>query len=124
MAEDLLVEFEPRLVTLAIGVLEAEEPDLAQSDGLDHLIEKLLAGRVGLDGELQLRVDRGDADVHGFGHLAGGEGSGGGDGVSRDPERRKGSAGNLSGKSGKDKVFDGDFKGADDAEKIGAGCLP
>lgn len=51
-----LVELEPRGVALGVHVLQAEEPDLPEADGLHHLIEQLFSGGVGLDRELQLRV--------------------------------------------------------------------
>ena len=35
----LLVQLEPRLVVLGVGVLQAEEPDLPQPDGLHNLRE-------------------------------------------------------------------------------------
>ena len=37
LAQNLLVELEPRLVSLAVRVLEAEEPDFSQSDSFHHL---------------------------------------------------------------------------------------
>ena len=64
----LFVELEPGLVVLGVGVLQSEEPDLPEPDGLDDLVEELLARRVGLDGELELGVDRGDAHVHRLRH--------------------------------------------------------
>lgn len=69
LAEDLLVELQPCRVVFRVGVLEAEEPDLPEANGLDHLVEQLLAGRVGLDGELQLRIDCRHADIHWLRHF-------------------------------------------------------
>ena len=66
----LFVELEPGLVVLGVGVLEPEEPDLPEPDGLDDLVEELLARRVRLDGELELGVDRRHAHVHRLRHRA------------------------------------------------------
>lgn len=60
----LLVKLYPSEVSFGVGVLEAKEPDLAEADGLDHLVEQLLAGGRLLDRELQLRVHRRHTDVH------------------------------------------------------------
>lgn len=63
-ATNLLVELDPGEVALRVSVLEAEEPDLAEADGLDHLVEELLSSGRLLDRELQLRVHRRHPDVH------------------------------------------------------------
>ena len=43
LTEDLLVEFEPGLVTLAVGVLQSKEPNLSQSNSFHHLTIKSLS---------------------------------------------------------------------------------
>jgi len=48
--------------------LKAEEPDLPETNCFDDLIKELFASRVGLDGELQLRVDGRDANIHWLRH--------------------------------------------------------
>ena len=40
LAEHLLVELEPGLVTLAVSVLQSEEPNLPQPDSFHHLEKK------------------------------------------------------------------------------------
>lgn len=60
----LLVELDPSKIALIIGVLETEEPHLAQPDRLDDLVEQLLPrGRL-LDRKLQLRVHCRHPHVH------------------------------------------------------------
>lgn len=59
----LFVEFDPGEVALGVSVLQPEEPDLAQANRLDDLVEQLLAGGRLLDGELQLGVHRRDAHI-------------------------------------------------------------
>lgn len=54
----LLVQFDPRQIAARVGVLQPEEPHLAESDRLHHLIEQLLAGGRLLDRKLQLGVHR------------------------------------------------------------------
>lgn len=61
---NLLIELDPGEVALGVGVLQTEEPDLAEADGLHDLVKQLLAGRRLLDRELQLRVHRRHSDVH------------------------------------------------------------
>ena len=68
LAEHLLVELQPGRVVFGVGVLQAEEPDLPETNGFDDLIKELFASRVGLDGELQLRVDGRDANIHWLRH--------------------------------------------------------
>lgn len=58
------IELEPGGVALRVDVLEAKEPDLAESNGLHNLVKQLLAGRVGLDRELQLRVHRRHPNIY------------------------------------------------------------
>lgn len=60
----LFVEFDPGKVALIVGVLETEEPHLAQPDRLHDLVEQLLPGGRRLDRELQLRVHRRHPHVH------------------------------------------------------------
>jgi len=60
----LLVELDPGEVTLVVGVLEAEEPYLAQSNGLHDLVEQLLAGGRVLDRKFQLGIHRRHPHVH------------------------------------------------------------
>lgn len=60
----LFVELDPGEVALGVGVLQTEEPDLPEADGLDDLVEQLLAGGGLLDGELQLCVHRRHPHVH------------------------------------------------------------
>ena len=40
LAQHLLVQLEPRLVALGVGVLETKEPDLAKTNGFHHLQKK------------------------------------------------------------------------------------
>ena len=63
-ATNLFVEFDPGEVAFGVSVLETEEPDLSQADGLDDLVKQLFASRRLLDRELQLRVHRRHTDVH------------------------------------------------------------
>jgi hypothetical protein len=62
-ATHLFVEFDPCEVTFGVCVLQAEEPDFTKTDGLDDLIEELLAGGALLDGEFQLGVHRRDTNI-------------------------------------------------------------
>lgn len=64
LATNLFVEFNPSEVAFRVRVLEAEEPHLSQTDGLDDLVKQLFASRRLLDRELQLRVHRRHTDVH------------------------------------------------------------
>ena len=84
LGEDILIKFQPGLVALAVRVLQPEEPDLPQPYRFHHLsnmifepfsnlfsvhlIEKLLASGLGLDGELELGVYRRHAHVHRLRH--------------------------------------------------------
>ena len=68
LTEHLLVELQPGRVVFGVGVLQAKEPDLPETNGFDDLIKELFASRVGLDGELQLRVDGRDANIHWLRH--------------------------------------------------------
>lgn len=60
----LLVKFDPGEIALIVGILEAEEPYLAQSNCLHDLVEQLLPGGRLLDSKLQLGVHRRHPHVH------------------------------------------------------------
>ncbi len=68
LTEDLFVELQPSVQPFGVSILEAKEPDLTKTYGLDHLIKELLACGVGLDGKFELGIDGGDADVDSFWH--------------------------------------------------------
>lgn len=68
LRHDFFVEFEPGWETLAVYVLQTEEPNFSQSYGLDNLVEKLLAGGAWLDGKLKLGVHGGHPHVDWLGH--------------------------------------------------------
>jgi hypothetical protein len=59
----LFIEFEPGGVAETVSVLQSEEPNFSQTNGLDDLVEQHLAGGAELDGELQLRVHCRHANV-------------------------------------------------------------
>lgn len=61
---DLQVEVEPGGKTLGIHILEAEEPELPESDRANHLLKELLPRGARLDGKLQFGIHSGDAHIH------------------------------------------------------------
>lgn len=63
MKTHLFVEFDPCEVTFRICILQSEEPDLAQSNRFDDLIEQLLASRALLDCKLQLGIHCGNTYI-------------------------------------------------------------
>lgn len=61
---NLHIEVEPGGKTLGIQILEAEEPDLPESDCAYHLVKKLPSRSARLDGKLQLGIHAGDAHIY------------------------------------------------------------
>ena len=93
LAQNLLVEFQPGLVSLAVRVLQAKKPNFSQSDCFHHLdtnihvsamlyygpgvstttlsylIKQLLSGGVWLDGKLQLGINSCHSHVNWLRHF-------------------------------------------------------
>lgn len=63
LTKHFLLQLQPSCVALAVRKLETEEPNFSQSDGLYHLIEKLLSRGAGLDGKLQVCIHGQDPHV-------------------------------------------------------------